>query len=238
MDTNRRWALETFGKHGALIRSRIPALVNEEHVASVDAQEASGHRSTGVYGEFWRGILEKFEEFGNLPGATMVRPDGAPYKIPVINGVALFPWRYSRTLERGIDTVLFGTSDTRSSIANLRPPSLQGELDIEVPDPELTDEERELVSSFESYTKDPVVETGRLVLVAICSSTRGLFDVRWGEAQLGSSGFVTWVTEPEKLFNQAPTRPVSTMPRRTFTSGPVPEKFPTERPDEASGSNE
>lgn len=90
MGDGRRWAIETFGAHGVYIRDLVSRLVREEHTASADAQEASGHRSRGVYGEFWRGILEKFEQFGKLPGATLIRPGQAPYSIPVINGAALF----------------------------------------------------------------------------------------------------------------------------------------------------
>jgi len=96
VDQGRRWAIETFGTYGVHIRDLVPRLVREEHTASADAQDASGHRSKGVYGEFWRGILEKFEQFGKLPGATLIRPGQAPYNIPVMNGVALFPWRYGR----------------------------------------------------------------------------------------------------------------------------------------------
>ncbi|WP_328810659.1 hypothetical protein [Rhodococcus sp. NBC_00294] len=238
MDAGRRWALEMLGTHGPLIRDRIPALIKAEHNGSLGAQDASGHRSTGHYGLFWRGILEKFEEFGQLPGATLVRPDKAPYKIPVVNGVAVFPWRYSPSIKRDMASVRFGTSDSRTAVSDLRPPSLQGELDLDVPDPQLTDEERSLVDSFESYVKDPVVDSGRLVLVAICSSVRGLNAAQWGEAVLDSNGFVSWVAQPEDLLVLPEMRPVSTSPVGTFASGPIPNKFPISGSDKASGSNE
>src|SRR5213082_3486600 len=99
METGRRWALETFGRLGPQIRDQLGDMISSEHEASVDAQEASGHRSHGVYGQFWRGILEKFESFGRLPGATLIRPGDAPYKLPVVNEVALFPWRYAKSRE-------------------------------------------------------------------------------------------------------------------------------------------
>lgn len=238
MDAGRRWALETLGTHGPLIRDRIPALIMAEHHGSLGAQDASGHRSTGHYGLFWRGILEKFEELGQLPGATLVRPDKAPYKIPVVNGVAIFPWRYSPSVKREMASVRFGTSDSRTAIADIRPPMLQGELDLDVPDPQLTDEERILVDGFNRYIKDPVVDTGRLVLVAICSSVRGLNAAQWGEAVLTPDGFISWVSQPEDLLALPEMRPVSTSPVGTFTTGPIPNKFPAPDSDEASGSNE
>lgn len=101
MDIGRRWALETFGQYGPRLRDEIADMVVREHEASLDAQEACGHRSQSVYGEFWRGILERFEAFGNLPGASLVRPGDAPYKLPVVNGVVLFPWRGTRCSARG-----------------------------------------------------------------------------------------------------------------------------------------
>ncbi|MEW1879248.1 hypothetical protein AB0O58_06095 [Rhodococcus sp. NPDC080181] len=182
--------------------------------------------------------MEKFEELGQLPGATLVRPDKAPYKIPVVNGVAIFPWRYSPSVKREMASVRFGTSDSRTAIADIRPPMLQGELDLDVPDPQLTDEERILVDGFNRYIKDPVVDTGRLVLVAICSSVRGLNAAQWGEAVLTPDGFISWVSQPEDLLALPEMRPVSTSPVGTFTTGPIPNKFPAPDSDEASGSNE
>ena len=71
MDEGRRWAIETFGANGVYVREQVSLEVRAEHIASADAQEASAHRSLGVYGEFWRGILERFEAFGKLPKETI-----------------------------------------------------------------------------------------------------------------------------------------------------------------------
>ncbi|MAU81218.1 MAG: hypothetical protein CME34_04975 [Gordonia sp.] len=234
MDVGRKWALETFGKYGPLVRGQIAELVKKEHEASADAQEASGHRSHGVYGEFWRGILEKFEAFGSLPGAALVRPANAPYKIPVVNGVALFPWRYAKTRDSDMATTLFGTSDTRVEIANLRPPAVQGEFEFDLPDPGIDDEERQLLLTLQSAVEDPVVTSGRLVLVAVASSVRGLFAVEWGEVELDSTGFVRWTGFQESLLSVVPTAPASTSPTRTFTTGDIPRKFPKTEVDRSS----
>lgn len=236
MDAGRRWALETFGTYGPRVREQIAEMVKEEHEASLDAQEASGHRSHGVYGEFWRGILEKFELFGGLPGALLVRPGEAPYRLPVVNGVALFPWRYAKSRETELATTPFGTSDARVAIISLRPPPVQEAFDLGLPDAGLSDEERELLAAFQSVTKDPVVTSGRLVLVAISSSVRGLFAVEWGDVELNSAGFVEWTGFHESLLSLAPTKPVSMSPTGTFTAGDPPSKFPQTKTDEKADS--
>jgi hypothetical protein len=99
-------------------------------------------------------------------------------------------------------------------------------LGMPVPDPGLTNEEKELLASFESITRDPDVPTGRLVLVAIASSVRGLFTIEWGEVALDSSGYVAWVQQSESLLPGPSRRPASSSPTTTFTAGAVPKKFP------------
>jgi hypothetical protein len=234
MDPGRQWAMEILGTYGPYIRDQIAEMVKTEHEASVDAQEASGHRSRSVYGQFWRGLIEKFEVFGELPGATLVRPGEAPYKIPVVNGVVVFPWRYAKNRETDFAVTRFGTSEARLAVATLRRPLVQGALDLDVPDPGLDEEERRMLAAIQEIADDPVVSCKRMVLVAISSSVSGLFSVLWGEANLTSVGFVEWVGTPESLLMLQPSRPASTSPTATFTDGVPPKKFPDVDVDENS----
>ncbi|MFC9688304.1 hypothetical protein ACFTSF_07155 [Kribbella sp. NPDC056951] len=239
MDAGRLWALESLGMYGPMIRDQIAQLVQDEHESSLDAQEASGHRSRSVYGEFWRGILERFEQFGNLPGATMARPGGAPYKIPVVNGVAVYPWRYAKSRETELSNTPFATSTARMKAASLRPEGVQEALvPLDLPDPQLTDEEQALVDGFTALTEDPLVSSSRMVLVAISSSVNGLFAVQWGEVQLTADGYVDWIGHHESLLDLQPTLPVSTSPTRTFTSGEPPKKFPDAEADGETSTDE
>lgn len=234
MDAGRRWALETFGTYGPHIREQIAEMVKAEHEASLDAQEASGHRSRSVYGEFWRGLLEKFEAFGELPGATLVRPGEAPYQLPVVNGVVLFPWRYAKSRESEFVTTRFATSDARVAVGVLRPPSRQAVLDLDLPDPGLDEEERRLLAAL--HADDPVISSSRLVLVAVSSSVSGLFSVEWGEAKLNAAGFIEWVESPESLMQLPPSKPASTSPSGRFTDGVPPRKFPDAEFDETANN--
>jgi len=231
MDAGRRWALEIFGQYGPLVREQIAEMVKAEHLASADAQEASGHRSQGVYGEFWRGIMEKFEQLGDLPGAALVRPGEAPYKLAVVNGVAIFPWRFARSRETELTSTPFGTSGARVAAFKLRA-SVQESLDLNVPDAGLSDEDREILSTFQNATADPVVSSGRLVLIAISSSPRGLFSAEWGEVSLNAAGCLDWAGFHESLLSLPESKPVSTSPTGSFTTGEVPPKFPQAKPQQ------
>jgi hypothetical protein len=238
MEDGRRWAIETFGAHGVSIRNLVPQLVREEHTASADAQEASGHRSKGVYGEFWRGILEKFEQFGMLPGATLIQPGKAPYKIPVINGVALFPWRYNRTRDDDLAATRFATSEARGALFDLSDVMIQPELNLGLPRPELTAEERELVEIVEAARSDARVTSGNLVVVAISSSVIGLRDMMWGEVTLNDDGTLKWGFQ-ENLMGMKPAKP-SAVPdeNKTFTTGEPPAKqIGLHTEDEAAGDD-
>jgi len=236
VDEGRRWAIETFGAHGVHIRGRVAELIREEHAASADAQEASGHRSRGVYGEFWRGILERFEDFGNLPHAALVRPGQAPYKIPVVNGVAIFPWRYGRTGGEDLVATPFVTSDARSAMFALGSGATQGELNLGLPGPGLTPEE-ELADVFEAAMSEALVTTGKVVVVAISSSPMALHAMSWGEATSTSDGRLKW-SFVEDLIEVAASGPAGAVDsRKTFTAGEPPTKVIRwqSEPDDSSG---
>ncbi|MFI8664121.1 hypothetical protein ACIGKR_29285 [Rhodococcus qingshengii] len=236
MDAGRRWALETFGEYGPHIREQVAQHIRSEHEASLDAQEASGHRSKRVYGEFWSGVLERFETFGKLPDAALVRPGRAPYKIPVIKGVALFPWRFSNNKDTGLGEIPFGTSEARIAMTELPTPATQGALDLNLPDAGLSESDRAMLEEFQLIADDSSVPSGRLVVVAVSSSSRGLFSVEWGEVQLRADRCVQWMDFTESLLPVQQTKPVSITPTRTFTSGALPPKFPR-NPVERSGES-
>ncbi|WP_327141143.1 hypothetical protein [Nocardia sp. NBC_01327] len=200
MDDGHRWAIETFGEHGPWIRREIRRSVEEEHVASQRAQETSDHRSMRVYGQFYDGIAERFERFGNVLGVPLVRPGHATYRVPVVNGVALFPWRFSSRPDGRIQTTLFATSEARIELTDLQPRPVQGMLDLGLPDPELSDEERSFLATLRAVETDPAVTNGSLVLVAIRSSVKGLHSVEWGEVRLVEGGRLEWFGFHEDLL--------------------------------------
>lgn len=237
MDEGRRWAIEMFGEYGVHIRGRVAELVREEHTGSVDAQEASGHRSQGVYGQFWHGILERFEEFGNLPHATLIRPGRAPYRIPVVNGVAIFAWRWGRGRDEDLASVPFATSDARMAMFDLGGGATQGKFDIGMPDPKLTQDEKELADAIEAAISDGSVTANKVVVVAISSSPMGLHKLSWGDALVTDVGHLDW-RFTEDLSDVAAAGPVAVVDSgKSFTSGELPKKELRHQsePDEGSG---
>lgn len=240
MEPGRRWAIETFGAAGVQLRTRVAQLVRDEHDASADAQEASGHRSRGVYGQFWRGVLERFEELGQLPHGSLVRPGHAPYKIPVINGVAVFPWRYGRTGHEDLATTSFITSPARLAVTNLETAHAQGELDLGIVPPELTEEERVLAEVVEQTIGGGAGLARKLVVVAISSSPVALHDLRWGEVTLGPDGCIQWSFCEDLIKVPAGRRVGLVSTDATFTAGEPPAKRLSLRTDEniRSGSDD
>lgn len=237
MDEGRRWALETFGKYGPTIRTAIPAMVRAEHEASLDAQEASQHRSLSVYGEYWRGILERFEGLARYPGATLVRPKDAPYKIIVTNGVGLFPWRFAKTSDADFSATAFSISDARIAMTHLKVPAVQGMFDIELPDAGLTDDEEKLVEQMEATSKDPDISVARLIVVAIASSPRGLFSANWGAVSISAAGFPAWEGYREDLLAVRESASVAPISDSTFTDGEVPTKLPQQEDGDRSAED-
>lgn len=226
MDDGRQWALETFGTYGPWLRDHVAEAVRGKHVACLNAQDASGHRAQGVYGQFWRGILERFEEFGQLPGAELIRPGNAPYRIPVVNGVALFPWRYAHAQESRITEKRFNTSDARNAMSAWRPTGVQEVLDVELPDPGLTSDDREMLEAIRVAHRITSDNMGSLVVVAISSSVRGLFDAEWGRVELRDGVYAEWVGFHESLVQLMATAPAAASTSKTFTDGEPPKKFP------------
>lgn len=238
MEDGRRWAIETFGACGVHIRDLAPQLVRDEHTASADAQEASGRRSRSVYGEFWRGILEKFEQFGKLPGATLIRPGQAPYNIPVINGVALFPWRYGRTRDGDLNTMPFVTSEARAAMLTISGVATQPELNLGLPRPELTDEERQLAEVVEAARADALVTSGKLVVVAISSSAIALHGMTWGDVTVDSGGYLVWGFS-ESLMSVTPSKRLAVPDDgKTFTTGEPPTRELGLHGEDAAVSND
>jgi hypothetical protein len=237
VDEGRRWAIETFGEFGVHIRARAAELVREEHAALVDAQEASGHRSRDVYGLFWRGVLERFEEFDNLPHATLIRPGKAPYRIPVINGVALFAWRW--TGAKGVETgsVPFVTSDSRAAMFELDSVATQGKFELGMPETGLSDEEKEFAEVVEAAMADSLVTANKVVIVAISSSSMGLHEMRWGEATVTGDGYLQWGFAEDLRAVPAPGPMAVADGGKSFTSGEPPAKNLRLQsvPDEDSG---
>ena len=141
----------------------------------------------------------------------------------MINGVALFPWRYGTGRDWEVDSGRFTTSDARIAMFDLKPGPLQGELGLGLPRPGLTTEEQELANTVEKAISDALVTARKLVVVAISSSAMGLHDLQWGEAGLSADGYLRWGFNESLMTVQTTLAPVADG-TTTFTSGEPPAK--------------
>ena len=95
---SRAWLAERFGADGSALREKIPALLQACHQGMAGAQEAAPVKAQVVYGGMSRSVHEQLaEQFRSLPSAQLYHPKGAYYRLPVVNGTALFPRRYAPT---------------------------------------------------------------------------------------------------------------------------------------------
>jgi len=234
VDAGREWSLETFGRPGPTIRKRIPELVNLEHNGCVGAQEEWGHEAQLAYGNFWYGIITRFHSaFSVIEGGGWMRPGHAPYRLPVVNGVTIFPWRFARSRETELEAVPFATSPTREAIPELRQRFVQDVISPEFSTPlELDEDDLKLLETLQAVQRDEST-SNRLVVVGIASSVSGIHSVRWGEVALASSGYVKEIGHWESLLTSTATKPTSMDLGRTFAEGDQPSRRVEIRRDDA-----
>ena len=154
-----------------------------------------------------------------------------------MNGVALFPWRYGRTRDEDLASTPFVTSDARAAMFALDGGITQGEFDLGIPGPDLTQEEQELAETVEAAINDSLVTANKVVVVAISSSPMSLHSMSWGTAKVGSDGRLEWGFF-EDLMEVEASGPVGVVDSgKTFTAGEPPAKVIRlqSEPDDESG---
>lgn len=224
MDEGERWAVETFGEKGLTIRRRIPEMVFDEQAASADAQDASGHRSRSVFGQFWQGMLEKFEEFGSVRDGTLPHPGRAPYRVPVVNNVVIFPWRYGDGRQGAATSTPFATSNARGALFDLGPLPVQEQLDLDLPEDESAQDDDVLTALVREVADSSEEPARKVVVVAIACSPNGVTDITWGDVRLDATGRLEFAYS-ESLLHLAGSRPTPVADStRTFLAGEPPSK--------------
>src|SRR5690606_20470134 len=194
MDESHDWALRILGPHGPTLRERIPQLVREAHAASVTSQESSGQQSAKTYGLVSTGILERFRCFGEFAGATLISPGGATYWVPVMNHIAIFPWRFADRPGKRMEDTTFSRSRARAELSKLPRQPIQGTLgfDVSRSKPVPISNDPALASKVEGILNHPEVHAGGFVLVAISSSRHELYSVEWGLALPADENRLVW----------------------------------------------
>ena len=243
---SRARLIERFGTHGSRLRTEIPALLQYCHRGMADAQERAPLRSQAVYGQIWRSVHDALEEdFRSLTTAQFYRPPSAPYKVLVVNGTALFPWRYAHDAVTKVDDASFGldVSPTRKMIlAGVAVPDLLPLGDL--PPSDLPAEEAEEIERHRAAFRETAAEHP-VVVIAYASNPAALLTAIWGDImQLRADGTLEWGWREHMDVNQ-PTPPgyrvasVRDNDRSSFSSAPLqtPAITARPRPSEAGSSN-
>lgn len=204
---SQAWRMERFGDDGLALREGIPEMLRYCHRGMADAQEQAPIKSQSVYGQMWRSVHDELEErFRSLATAQLYRPKNAPYKVLVVNGTALFPWRYAHDARAGVDQASFGSqvSDTRRGV-------LGG---VDVPDmlpfgesttPWLPEEAAE-IERYRAEFRETAAEHP-VVVIAYASNPDALLNAWWGDVKrLREDGTLEWGWR-EQLDVGSPTQP-------------------------------
>lgn len=234
----RNRSLELFGPDGPLIREQVPRIFTDLHTRMADAQEVSGQTSRGVYGQIWRGAFEDLQKaFGHLQGASRFTPEGANYRVVIVNGVAIFPWRYSLDHVSSAGAARFATSGARLALFEQRRPELNQELDFGLERPHLSDEDVEVLKNRASNLAQVLADAKSTVVVAYASSVDGLHSLEWGlVSHIDKEGFLHWGDFHEKLdVDQNQLVLVETHEPGEFATGDIPTRLVALRDTESGG---
>jgi hypothetical protein len=203
------WLIERFGADGFVLRDEIPSLLHYCHQGMAEAQEGAPIKAHTVYGQMSRSVHEQFEvRFRSLPTAQLYNPKRAHYKLPVVNGTALFPWRYAHDAVTELDQASFGpdVSATRKEV-------LSGGVDVadmlpfgELTTPDVPEEVAAEIERFRAQFRETVA-AHPVVVVAYASNPAALLNAYWADVKGLRSDGTLELGYRERLDVRPPTRP-------------------------------
>jgi len=108
MSSGSAWAAEQFGEDAHDVEVNVvKGLFRGQRAARAVKQFAlaEGASDNYAYGSMWNARYQIFVEqceLAGLPGFESVKPKGAPYRLAVVNGRVLIPFRHSDTVGKPI----------------------------------------------------------------------------------------------------------------------------------------
>jgi hypothetical protein len=152
-DEPSKWAMEQFGDAALDVATYVvKGLVRGQRSARAVqlAARVEGADDNYAYGSMWNGrykmVVDLFE-LADLPGFEIVKPKGASYRLAVVNGRVLIPFRHSDSLAKPI---------RQAKLGSLIPRRLSRESGV-LPENTLFDEFGDLQADAESEGKSPSV---------------------------------------------------------------------------------
>lgn len=193
------WSGNVMGQGGPYVRQRAPRVLLAVHSRYVAHQVAMDLDSNDPYGLIWLGLPKALvEDLEGMEGVQFVRPRGGRYRVPVINGVPLVPWRYAKDSSTDIDTVSFGqpVSKPRRALFGNLPVQLEfamGDATMEEDGvAPLLPRARQEAEQFAAAIRE-LMEQGRLVaILAYASTPDGIHRCYLGYATLQEDDTLNW----------------------------------------------
>jgi len=181
------WAVERFGQHAGAVAAAVPEQLAKAHAKAHAAHLAAGLKKRSPYGVALAGVVrENLAETARELGESV--RDVRGYEYAVINGYALFPFRYAdrpRPLDRA--RLPANVSPTRRRLFQAHGPDSPDGL-FEVDGGLATEEYLGLHEAFEELGSST-----RLVCVFFTADAeKGIHVIHWGEAHLEPDRTFTW----------------------------------------------
>jgi hypothetical protein len=191
-------AVGLFGVNTDKIKQKLVEAIDAVHRRHVEAQLVSGATDQSHYGLIWKALPPAcINALLNVVVTTdTVNAGRAGYKLPVIDGTVIFPWRPPNG--GNPSKTRFITSPSRGLVFDLKA-NVQEMLDLAgfVSDVETLGEiEMDLVQLV-GFARD---ENLRVVVVAVESDVTRLRCISWGEVIPNDDGTVRFI-DPETLFS-------------------------------------
>lgn len=221
-----------FGPDADALKHKLVEKIVAAHRRHVEAQTVSGLADQSHYGLLWKALPQACTDavLNHRISADTVSPGHLGYKLPVLDGTVIFPWRP----RRGGDPTRtrFITNPSRGSVFNLMPnPQAMfalAETDVEVD--ESSDDEVELHEVVDFASQEHL----RVVVVAVESDATRLWRISWGGVKPNEDGTLRFV-DPEVLFtgDEAQTETQGAKARAKAPEAPLKPAQETERPFDA-----
>lgn len=193
------WATKVLGEDGPHVREAVPQVLYRTHSQYSATQRGLGLESAHAYGLIWLGFpKELVEEFDGMAGVQIHRPHNGRYRLPVINGVPLIPWRYSKDTKTELDRVPFGHPVSASRASLFEPIQIPQELPLGEEGlgaavvEQMTPEER---AEMDTYGKEIAILAGAhrcVAVIAYASNPDSLLTCVLGYASLKDDGCLDW----------------------------------------------
>lgn len=148
-----KWAVAQFGDAALdVARYVVKGLMRGQQVARTVqlAARAEGATDNYAYGSMWNArykmVVDLFE-LADLPGFEIIKPKGASYRLAVVNGRVLIPFRHSDSLKKPV---------SQAKLGSLIPRRLSREAGV-LPEHTLFDELDDVKTHAEGAVESPSV---------------------------------------------------------------------------------